>query len=207
MRKKVSLFIVIMLFFININPVYGIENKQKFNSIESQISQKSIFCENGLRLTYNTKSTKNKEKDRLIEFLLKDKYVCINESYDGYKLKKTNQDINIHIWTEDKITFVELSLRNIDSTISTEKLMDMFKQFENKDMMNKQYFLYYKGNIIDNFILKKLEKNLNDVQMVSINSGYSGIGYLENQRINFAVNTYNTGTYIIIATPIIFISY
>lgn len=206
MVRKISLFIVIILFFINIRPVCGIENKKNFNSLELNVMSKSTFCENGVKLTYSTKIEKNIEEERLVKLLLADNYICLNCN-SGCELKKDNQDINIHIWTENEITFVEITIRNIDSELSTKNLIELLKRVEDKNMMNKQYFLYYKGKVTDNFIFDSLEKSLKDVQVVNIKSGYSAIGYLQNQKINFAANTYNTGTYIIIATPIIFISY
>ena len=40
-----------------------------------------------------------------------------------------------------------------------------------------------------------------------VDNGYTGTAKYKNEKINFAINNYDTGSYIIIGTPIIFTTY
>jgi hypothetical protein len=52
------------------------------------------------------------------------------------------------------------------------------------------------------------ENYIRKINILKINNGYTGTGYLSNgEKINFALVKYNTGSYIIIGTPIIFTTY
>lgn len=52
------------------------------------------------------------------------------------------------------------------------------------------------------------EYNIRKAQLMKISNGYSGTGYLnDGEKINFALVDYDTGSHIIIGTPIIFTTY
>ena len=53
----------------------------------------------------------------------------------------------------------------------------------------------------------KNNENLKGVQTININNGYAGIAKYKNEKINFAINNYDTGSYLVIGTPIIFTTY
>ena len=67
-----------------------------------------------------------------------------------------------------------------------------------------------KKSMDNNYSIDKLanENNIQKTNLLKINNGYTGTGYLSNgDKINFALIRYNTGSHIIIGTPIIFATY
>ena len=53
-----------------------------------------------------------------------------------------------------------------------------------------------------------LNNHIKKINLLKINNGYAGTGYLNNEdKINFALIRYDTGSHIIIGTPIIFATY
>jgi hypothetical protein len=52
------------------------------------------------------------------------------------------------------------------------------------------------------------QNHIENIQLLNINNGYTGTGYLSNgDKVNFALSKYDTGSHIIIGTPIIFATY
>ena len=54
---------------------------------------------------------------------------------------------------------------------------------------------------------RPIDLHLKGVRTININNGYTGIAKYKNEKINFAINNYNTGSYLTIGTPIIFTKY
>ena len=53
-----------------------------------------------------------------------------------------------------------------------------------------------------------LQDEIEDVQITDYYNGCFGTGYLEeNEKISFVISKYNTGYYLIVGTPTIYISY
>ena len=117
------------------------------------------------------------------------------------------------MWCEDKYTYVEITLINKNAKYTTVDLKTILQKLENKKSENKQYFFYYEGKEKEqdnNYSIDKLanENNIQKINLLNINNGYTGTGYLSNgDKINFALIKYNTGSHIIIGTPIIFATY
>lgn len=47
----------------------------------------------------------------------------------------------------------------------------------------------------------------NDIKTIDINSGISGIANIQERQLNYAICKYNTGVYVILASPVIFETY
>ena len=74
-----------------------------------------------------------------------------------------------------------------------------------------KYFKYIKGkinnekNILECINEEKIIKNL---KILDIHNGYVGTAYLDNgEKVKIAYSNYNTGSYFIIGSPIIFTTY
>ena len=117
------------------------------------------------------------------------------------------------MWYEDKYTYVEITLVNKNPKYTTAKLKNILQKVENLKVENRQYFFYYEGrekDLDDNYSMDKLanENHIQDPCLLKIVNGYAGTGYLRNgDKINYALIKYNTGSHIIIGTPIIFATY
>ena len=83
----------------------------------------------------------------------------------------------------------------------------------NQKSENRQYFFYYEGKEKDQnngYSIDKLanENNIQKTNLLRISNGDTGTGYLSNgDKINFSIIRYNTGSNIIIGSPIIFATY
>lgn len=216
MNIKISIVIFILLSFFNIGAISNNINstQNSFSILETNITKISEFEENGVKLQYRTKDSIEKEIFRMKEYL----NYNIGGSYrennkNQFEIINKNFNVNVKMWCEDKYTYVEITLINKDSKYTTVELKTILEKLENKKLENIQYFFYYEGRekeIDNSYSLNRLvnENNIQKTNLLSINNGYVGTGYLSNgDKINFALIKYNTGEHIIIGTPIIFATY
>ena len=216
MNIKISIVIFMLLSFLNIGAISNkiTNTKNSFSILETNITNISEFQENGVKLQYKTRDNIEKESDRIKEYLTNN----INGDYkeiNNNEFEILNNDFytNIKMWCEDKYTYVEITLINKNVKYTAVDLKTILQKLENKKLENIQYFFYYEGKekeIDNNYFLNRLvnENNIQKTNLLSINNGYAGTGYLSNgDKINFALIKYNTGEHIIIGTPIIFATY
>ena len=216
MNIKISAAIFILLSFFNIGAISNdkIFAKNSFDSIEKNIRNISEFDENGAKLQYKTKDNMEIENDRIRGYLIRNvrgEYKEIPKSQ--FEITNKDLDISLKLWCEDQYTYVEISIINKNSQYTVKDLKDILQKLENQKSENAQYFLYYEGKGItlenNDFMYKFINKNdIEHAQLLEISNGYTGTGYLENgDKINFALSKYNTGSHIVIGTPIIFATY
>ena len=216
MNIKFSIVIFILLSFLNIGAISNeVSNaKNSFDVLETNITNISEFQENGAKLQYKTSDSIEKEIFRIKEYLnynINGSYREINKNQ--FEIINENFNTNIKMWCEDKYTYVEITLINRNANYTTVDLKTILQKLENTKSENKQYFFYYEGKekeLDNNYFTDKLvnENNIQKTNILKINNGYTGTGYLSNgEKINFALIKYNTGSHIIIGTPIIFETY
>ena len=216
MNIKVSIVIFILLSFFNMGAISNeVSNtKNSFSVLETNITNISEFQENGAKLQYKTRNNIEKESDRIKE--------CLTNNIDGsykeinknqFEIFNSNFYINIKMWCEDKYTYVEITLVNKNAKYTTADLKRILQKSENQKSENSQYFFYYEGKEKEqdnNYSIDKLanENNIQKTKLLRITNGNTGTGYLSNgDKINFAIISYNTGSNIIIGSPIIFATY
>lgn len=215
MNIKVSIVIFVLISFLNIGAISnGVSNtKNSFGILETNIRNISEFQENGAKLQYKTRDNIENESTRIKEYLnnINGSYREINKNQ--FQIFNNDYCTNIKMWCEDKYTYVEITLINKNAKYTTVYLKTILKKLENKKSENKQYFFYYEGKekkLNNNYSIDKLanENNIQKTNLLIINNGYVGTGYLSNgDKINFALIRYDTGSHIIIGTPIIFATY
>ena len=109
-------------------------------------------------------------------------------------------------------SFVELEIILKDNKTDIEELEKIFKD-KFKDKKNLDIFTYIKGKVNDNHNLKSinLEGNYNvkSIENLEIDNGYTGVITLKNnEQLNYAIKNYGKDdNYIIVGSPVIFISY
>lgn len=202
-----NFFIYIIIFSINLSGV-SINNLENisFYQLENFLINKIEFNENGVKLQYNIESNKDYELNRILG-LMSDKYKIenINNKYHFYL--KSNNTIEIKIWEEDNITFVESFIINKNKCMSTEELKRELDNILSSKVRNKRYFKYYKGEIsnTDNFDIDNIELKK---ELLKIENGYVGKETLNNgEKLSYGIMKYNTGVYLVIGTPVIFTTY
>lgn len=213
MKVKISIVILILLSFFNIGAVSNSNIKSSsFSSMEYACINKSEFIENGSKIQYKTKNSIDKEKNRIKEYII-DKFAVNCNDLENNKIKFFNNDMQIEtdLWNDDKSTYAVITIVNNNTDYKAEELISILKELENENFIEMQCYQYYKGRISSD----KEDEYINDIfssiynaDIISINNGYTGGGYCtDGEKINFAISNYDTGTYVIIGTPIIFTTY
>jgi len=216
MKNKISIVIFILVSFLNVGAMSNEvgNTKNSFGTLENNIKEVSEFQENGVKLQYKTSDNIEKESARVKEYLESNINGIYKESNKNqFEIFNGDLDTKIKVWCEDKYTYVEITLINKNPKYATMDLKNILKKVENPKVENRQYFFYYEGKekgIDKNYSMDKLinENNIEKTNLLEISNGYIGTGYLSNgDKINFSLIKYNTGSHIIIGTPIIFATY
>lgn len=91
-------------------------------------------------------------------------------------------------------------IRRIDK-----RLLNDFFYYNDNYMVSNTAKYEILGN--NKFVLQYVCKRLNSVKLTKYSGGIFGIGYIQNRKISFAIVNYDTGSYLILGTPIINIAY
>ncbi|MGL4991996.1 MAG: hypothetical protein ACRC57_12700 [Sarcina sp.] len=201
--KKIILFIGIL--YIGILALMGATKIGNYNIYDELIRQNSAIVEQGIKVQY----TQNKiDSQKLLTSLnLIDKAELYGDNF---------------IYTDDNKEYF-FEIRGIDSFIEIEfifynneiKIEDVEKIVKNKfkDKKDLSIFTYVKGKISDNhsFDEKKYIENkfIKNISCIEINNGKTGMIELKNQEVfNYSQISYGKdNSYIIVGSPVIFISY
>ena len=181
-----------------------------FTVLEEKINSDIEFCENGVKVIYKSDKKLNEEIDSIKE-KVKCKYGKAEISNNNITIKSKDEKIQIDLYEKSNCTSVEMVIINNKKEKNMEDLMKELTELEGNKAKDVQYFSYLKGiinNKEDGLNLIKKTRELKEVNTLNVRNGYVGTAVLYNkERVNFAVSTYNTGTYLIIGTPIIFTTY
>lgn len=215
MRKIVKILPIIAFFslIIGTTPVKSEINSDNFYFLESEMTNTGEFIENGVRVQYNSKN--NLENEILtikknLEELLKEE-VKIN---DNKILFKDNfKEINVLAWKENNVTKVQITYINNRSNCTTSQMKKELEQIQNFAAKNIKYFDFVKVKIIEdqkqNF-LDILKSNIKKETLEELNiiNGIVGKGKLiDGNKVNFSLMTYDNEEYLILGTPVIFVTY
>ncbi len=211
MKYKVYLILFFIILF-NCEEIFPIENLSKaFYLDEESIIEYNFFCENGVKCNYTTCEKAEKEINRIKSLIIKYKnldYIKTSKNY--LEAKGDNKEIYIYTYNNKIGCKVEIKIVNYEKRNNVNKLINNLIKLQNSAAKNIRYFSYIKGkvsNIEETLKEIKNNKDLKDIKTVNINNGYTGTAKYKNEKINFAINNYDTGSYIIIGTPIIFTTY
>lgn len=211
MKKKICLTLVFLFSFLNIGAFPQGKAEDLFYSVESRANEFSDFYENGVKVEYKSK----KSKDDLLEelkFNIENQYANnFIKGENSLRLNLSDAQVTANIYENKGYLDVEIILINQDSKKNLSTLMKELTKLQTNNIYDVQYFKYVKGRI-DNIddALDKIEntKELKDINTLYIHNGYVGTAILYNGgRVNFTVSTYDTGSYLIIGVPIIFTTY
>lgn len=216
MRLRFSVVILVLISFLNIGAFSEstVDNSISFNQLESKCVNMSEFIENGVKVQYKTKKDKDTEEKRVKEYFLQ----CNSNLNSPNNLEFYNDKISVetNLWSDGLYTYVNVTLINQDIHYMTLKLQNIIKNLMDKDSEEIQFFSYYKGKVDEagqinsKKILDEImsESKINEADILEVYNGYVGNTVIKNnEKLNFAISNYDTGTYIIIATPIIFTAY
>ena len=169
------------------------------------------FIQNGLKVEYTTRESRVNEYQRILEALFKDN-LYVKEEKNSISAYSENINYSVKFVQDNEILKVEIVILNTDKTVNKINLEKLVKNIKSSETIDERYFSFIKGKISNdsNDIFNKIEENLyeDSIKVAEINNGYSIKATMkDNEMINIGKVNYDTGSYLIIGTPIIFITY
>ena len=212
MKFKICLILIFLFSFCcNSMRTYALLNNLNLENIKEQINEDFVFQENGVRSVYRV----NAKKKDVIENVKKVLEVNLNkevhEDNDEINIGTSMEKINFKFISDSNNTIVYFTIINCNKEITISNLMKELTKLQGKNIFDIRYFQYIKGKI--NNIDEKLDKikslhQISKIDTLDIHNGYVGMAYLKSgHRVNIALNSYDTGNYLIIGTPVIFTTY
>ena len=212
MKRKICLVLFFLFSIVNIGATTRVDREDSFYLASNKLMNNMDFCENGVKVVYQSNSSLEDEM-HIIEDKLQRKYTesKIEVSNKGIKIDCENQKVSVDLYDKSGNTCVEIELINNKKEKNIQNLMKELTELQGNNVSEKRYFKYVKGRINDKenaLDIIESTKELKHIDTLDIRNGYVGTAVLNDRdRVNFAVSTYNTGTYLIIGTPIIFTTY
>lgn len=213
MKKALAIFLGIFSLLI-INKIYylGKQDSDSFSTIENGVSEEMELVENGIKLQYFTNLSQNEEKQRIENCIINKYGVDVLDKGNNIKDKIKNINIDISIYSIDNRTKVEIVLINNSASEKTDTLLDVAKEIRNDEYTETRIFQFVKyrtKNDSESIPKSIIENSKQDtIRSLEINNGkVSNIVMNDDRSINVAQVNYNSGSYLIIGTPTIFITY
>lgn len=215
MKKYLSVLPILtfVLLIIATVPVKSELISDDFYFLESKIYSQGIFIENGIRLEYSTKNSRKDEILKIKNIFEKQFEVEVNIDKNTIYFSDNHREIKAIVWNNKEDTKVQITYVNNDSKINTNQLKKELEQIEYFATKNIKYFNFVKVKIIEEDkqnILDLLKRNIDEGTLEELNilNGKVAKGRLmDGSKINFSFMTYDEENYLVIGTPVIFITY
>ena len=213
MKKVFFVFLLIFSLLIIGGKEYKCESKEdSFSKIEGYVINYYDFVQNGIKLEYTVDEKLCKEYLRIKQFFEENNFLVLSTENNNITAESENIDYSINICEYNDLIKVQVILINNDVSKSEEELKKLSQKIRNDNFINERYFSFIKGklNTQDKNLIDDLEKNLNIKvnEYLDINNGcVAEATFEDNQHINIGQIKYDTGSYLIIGTPIIFVTY
>ncbi|MGL5378651.1 hypothetical protein [Clostridium sp.] len=213
MRRIIFIILAIFsLVFIGATPNLLGDTDKCFNEIENEVTKSYEFVQNGVKMEYYCENSFEDEQDRLVN-LLDDRLANLDISKNKIMYKDSNMELNVSIWYEKDKTKVQVIYLNNESGITSKELKKDLAKLQNKRSKDLLYYSFIKGKVINKNskdVQDVIQKNLKNNTLTSLNihNGYIAKANLsDDKKINIGYMKYDTGEYLIVGTPMIFITY
>lgn len=209
MKYKICL---ILVFLFSFSTIEAVPKEKVATEIEGQVREISSFVENGVKVEYKT-STDDELVLKELKYNISKSFPEKNITYDEGQITgaDNSMDIQANIYIEDNNTVVEIKIINYNKEITISDLMKGLLKLKSKNSDGIKYFQYIKGKInYEDKILETINNRLDleNISTLDVHNGYVGTANLyDGEKVNFAISCYNTGSYLIMGTPIIFATY
>lgn len=216
MKLKFSIIIIFLLSFINVEAVSFEYKNYEFDSIEYICRNESTFTQNAIELRYRTSNSLGNEITNINNYFSNTKFKKYLQNENSIYFKNKDCEIQVVLWENFKYTCADVVVMNNNSVYRVGDLKKIIINLIDNKAKDIEYYYLYKGKVDckeESELKVKLDditKNtrLDKVDMLEINNGYTGTGYInDSMKINYAITKYDTGSYILIASPIIFTTY
>ena len=202
--KSIILYFLICTFNLSSLMGTGLVKSVDYQNIENKVIKETTFKENGVKIQYNIKSSLDKEIERIKKVYIKENKIEETEDNSHFYIVG-DKNIEVNLWCEDGIVFVEAISINNDKDIDTISLKNNLKKLQNQKTNSVKYFEYYKGRLNSINSLKEVKE---EEGFIKVHNGYVGNYELKSgSKISYGIMEYDTGIYVIVGTPIIFTTY
>ena len=213
MKKIFFVFLLIFSLLIINGKEYECEAKKDlFNEVERYILNEYEFVNNGVKLEYTIKTDINNELKRLNKIFAAKSDVIVTKGENWISVEGENINYSVNMYNYNELIKVEVIVINNDKTLSESYLKLLVQEIRNSNFIDERYFSFIKGKIktedknafedIENKLKIKVNENL-DIS----NGSIAKATMMDGTNINIGQITYDTGSYLIIGTPIIFVTY
>ena len=210
---KVISILIFVLLTIGTVQVKSEAISDKFYFLEDNINNYGTFIENGVRLEYSTHNSIENEILRLKNSFEKQLKGEVNVDKNAIIIEENNKEIRVIVWSNKEDTKVQISYVNNDSKITTNQIKKELEQIEDFATRNIKYFNFVKVKIIEERkqnILEVLRSNVKKETLEELNIYNGKVSksiLIDGSKINFAFMEYDNQEYLVIGTPVIFITY
>ena len=213
MKKIFFVFLLIFSLLIINGKEYECEAKKDlFNEVERYILKEYEFVNNGVKLEYTIKTDINNELKRIDKIFAAKSDVIVTKGENWISVEGENINYSVNMYNYNELIKVEVIVINNDKTLSESYLKLLVQEIRNSNFIDERYFSFIKGKIktedknafedIENKLKIKVNENL-DIS----NGSIAKATMMDGTNINIGQITYDTGSYLIIGTPIIFVTY
>ncbi len=213
MKKIFFVFLLIFSLLIINGKEYECEAKKDlFNEVERYILNEYEFVNNGVKLEYTIKTDINNELKRIDKIFAAKSDVIVTKGENWISVEGENINYSVNMYNYNELIKVEVIVINNDKTLSESYLKLLVQEIRNSNFIDERYFSFIKGKIktedknafedIENKLKIKVNENL-DIS----NGSIAKATMMDGTNINIGQITYDTGSYLIIGTPIIFVTY
>lgn len=210
--KKARLIFIILFSLLLINGVEYecYESEKYYRYIEDILIQNYDFVQNGVKFEYIINTGIDEEKNRIIDLLTNypvsdmevvgDNIVCIGDTL--------NYNISL---IHGENTKVEIVIINNSKDVKSTELRQAVEKVKNDKCIDDRIYYFSKVKIGEEknilpFILDGI--NEDTIEEVEISNGkVLKAEFIDGSKINLGQINYDTGKYLIIGTPIIFVTY
>ena len=210
--KKLGLIFIILFSLLIINGVeYECSESEKYSrSMEDILIENYDFVQNGVKLEYIINTSINEEKDRIIELLKKDSKSNIDIVNNNIVCSDDALTYNISLIDGDK-TKVEIIIINNSEGFKSTDLRQAVEEVKSNKCIDERIYYFSKVKINEEknilpFILDGINEDTIEEAEIS-NGKVLKAEFIDGSKINLGQINYDTGKYMIIGTPIIFVTY
>lgn len=206
--KRLLLTLIYIVFCIH---SYLCSFSDPFINYIDEIKPNINFTDSGIQLSYNTKNNLYTESKTIKKNIQKLYNKNLKLNFNSYYININNAQLSIYFSQNNKSISTTIELINLDPNVSIKSLLNQINKIKTFQPFNIKIHKYYRGKVNDNLSIDNLINNkttCNNIKILNIHNGYCGTANLKTTtNINFAKIKYNTGSYLIIGTPIIFTTY
>ncbi|MDO4535313.1 MAG: hypothetical protein Q4B63_05835 [Clostridium perfringens] len=213
--KKIFLVLITIMFSLNLNGSYLCDEEDLYKDVSNIVD----FCESGLKVSFST----NKDLEEILKSINKlDLLYLDNTLYednvleDKFYFEKINEDNSIKVLIgKEKNYNIEIEIIDKKNMININLLKKELNKLS-KDAYNFNYFTFVKGKLanqsnyeLENSLFNILDcYNIQNKSSILLENGLTGIFTVQERlKFNYSIMNYNNGTYLIMGSPIIFITY